>query len=58
MPFGNYSSASLTMYSAAILDGWFFKAPFEWEQILKNSGLGTIILINHGSNLCTLLKGL
>lgn len=56
MLFGNCLSASLTTYSAAILDGGFFKAPFEWEQILKNNGPSTIIPIKHQSNLSTLLK--
>lgn len=56
MLFGNCPSASLTTYSAAILHGWFFKVPFEWEQILETNGPSTIILINHESNLSTLLK--
>lgn len=56
MFFGNCSSAPLTTYSAPILDGWFFKAPFEWEQVLETNGSRTIILINHESNLSTFLK--
>lgn len=56
MLLGNCLSASLTTYSAVILCGSFFKASFEWEQILETNGPSTVILINHESNLSTFLK--